>query len=426
MTVKRAEFKWGRLSRRQKKILKWWTSDKYRDYNGIIADGAIRSGKTVAMGMSFVLWAMETFDGADFAICGKTISALRRNVINTLKKQMSGRRWQVEDKRSDNLLIVTANGRTNTFYLFGGKDEGSQDLIQGLTLAGVLFDEVALMPQSFVNQATGRCSVDGSKWWFNCNPAGPQHWFKLEWIDKAREKQLVYLHFTMSDNLTLTERIRQRYESMYSGVFFKRYILGLWVAAEGLIYDTFDKSRNVFKKMPTSGEYYVSADYGIQNATTFLLWQKTEGNVWCQIDEYYYSGRDNMKQKTVAELADGLEGMLAGRKEKHVILDPSAEALEVELRKRKHKVKHADNAVLDGIADVSLMLQQGRLMICETCKHTIREFESYAWDSKAADRGEDKPIKTNDHCMDAVRYFVKTMKLVKRDKKESEGITEWL
>lgn len=179
-------FRFQPFSLKQKKVLTWWMSDSpVKDYDGIIADGAIRSGKTVSMSLAFVFWAMSTFNGQNFAMCGKTIGSFRRNVLFWLKLMLRSRGYQVTDHRSDNLVEISRGEVTNYFYIFGGKDERSQDLIQGITLAGVFFDEVALMPESFVNQATGRCSVEGSKYWFNCNPDGPYHWFKVNWIDKA-------------------------------------------------------------------------------------------------------------------------------------------------------------------------------------------------------------------------------------------------
>ncbi|MFV0412946.1 MAG: PBSX family phage terminase large subunit [Oscillospiraceae bacterium] len=235
------------FSEKQKKVLSWWCeTSPVKDYNGIIADGSIRSGKTLSMSLGFVFWAMETFDGQNLALCGKTIGALRRNVIFWLKLMLRSRGYTVQDRRTDNLLIIRRNGKTNYFYLFGGKDERSQDLIQGITLAGAFFDEVAIMPESFVNQATGRCSVEGSKYWFNCNPQGPQHWFYKKWIKACRKRGLLYLHFTMDDNLSLSQAIKERYMVQYVGVFFQRYILGLWVVAEGAIYRYFTEHKQRF------------------------------------------------------------------------------------------------------------------------------------------------------------------------------------
>ena len=347
-------------------------------------------------------------------MCGKTIGSFRRNVLFWLKLMLKSRGYHVEDHRADNLVVITLGETENFFYIFGGKDERSQDLIQGLTLAGVFFDEVALMPESFVNQATGRCSVDGSKYWFNCNPDGPYHWFKTEWIDKRKDKHLLYLHFTMDDNLSLSEQIKARYRSMYTGVFYKRYIEGLWCMAEGIIYDMFDEHRHVLKikeffQLLIDGNRYISIDYGTQNATAFLLWNKGVDGVWYCIREYYYSGRDEGKQKTDAEYADDLEEWLDGTKVKALIVDPAAASFIAELRKRGYKVLKAKNDVEDGIRMVGTMLNQDKIKFSSACVNTQKEFASYVWDEKAAQRGEDKPVKQKDHAMDALRYFVATI-----------------
>lgn len=215
--------------------LLWWKMAKYRNKDGIICDGSIRSGKTISMAIGFILWSMAGFTHQSFAICGRTIEALRRNVIVHVPIWLEGL-FTVTERRSENKMVVTIGGRTNTYYLFGGRDESSYTLIQGITLAGVLFDEVALMPRSFVEQAMARCSVAGSKFWFNCNPESPGHWFYAEWICKSSERNMIHLHFTMDDNLSLDDGIKSRYEGMYSGVFYDRYIKGLWCVAEGLIY----------------------------------------------------------------------------------------------------------------------------------------------------------------------------------------------
>lgn len=407
----KAFFKFRPFSRKQKKILTWWLPDSpVHDQDGIIADGAIRSGKTISMCLSFVIWAMESFGGQNFAMCGKTIGSFRRNVLFWLKLMLRGRGYRVSDHRADNLVVISKNGIENFFYIFGGKDERSQDLIQGITLAGVFFDEVALMPESFVNQATGRCSVDGSKYWFNCNPDGPYHWFKVNWIDKAEEKRLVYLHFTMDDNLSLSERVKERYKSLYSGVFYKRYILGLWAVAEGIIYDMFSEEDHVIHTLTdVKKKSYVSIDYGTQNATVFLLWKKDIRNKWICADEYYYSGRDKGKQKTDAEYADDLEKFIDGENIESVIVDPAAASFIAELIKRHIRVKKASNSVLDGIRFTGMLLNIKEILFYHSCKETIKEFASYIWDEKALDRGQDAPVKQHDHCMDAVRYFCYTV-----------------
>lgn len=414
--MKRQTFKFKPFSRKQRMTLNWWTeTSPVKDYSGIIADGAIRSGKTISMSLSFVMWAMSSFSGQNFAMCGKTIGSFRRNVLFWLKLMLQSRGYSVADHRADNLVVIRKDGKENYFYIFGGKDERSQDLIQGITLAGVFFDEVALMPESFVNQATGRCSVKGSKFWFNCNPDGPYHWFKTNWIDKCKQKNILYLHFTMDDNLSLDEEIKARYRSMYVGVFFKRYILGLWAAAEGIIYDMFDEEKHVrsirdFFQLLIDGNRYVSCDYGTQNATVFLLWNKGIDGKWYCIREYYYSGRAQGKQKTDSEYADDLKKWLDGTKIKAVIVDPSAASFIAELRKRGYKVIKAKNDVLDGIRLVAMLLNLEKIIFSSSCKETIKEFASYIWDEKVAEKtGEDKPVKQHDHAMDAVRYFCSTI-----------------
>ena len=410
--MKRAVFKFKPFSKKQRKVLNWWChTSPVKEMDGIIADGAIRSGKTLCMSLSFTIWAMKNFNGQNFGMCGKTIGSFRRNVLFWSKLMLASRGYTVEDHRADNLVIITKGKITNHFYIFGGKDERSQDLIQGITLAGCFFDEVALMPQSFVNQATGRCSVEGSKFWFNCNPDGPYHWFKREWIDKRKEKKLLYLHFTMDDNLSLAEKIKERYRGMYSGVFFKRFILGLWVVAEGIIYDMFSHEKHVVDNLDNLSleNCYVSCDYGTQNATVFLLWCKDKEGKHVCFREYYYSGRDENSQKTDSEYVDDLKKWLDGIEPVKIIVDPAAASFIAELKKRGYTVKKAKNDVLDGIRFVASMLAMGKIAIYKECANTLREFASYRWDEKAAERGEDKPVKDRDHCMDALRYYIYTV-----------------
>ena len=355
--------------------------------------------------------AMEHFDGQNFGMAGKTIGSFRRNVFYWLKIMLLSRGYAVKEHRADNMFIVSKNGKSNNFYMFGGGDERAQDLVQGVTCAGFFFDEVALMAESFVNQATGRCSVDGSKLWFNDNPDGPYHWFKTGWIDKKEEKNMLYLHFTMDDNLSLTERIKKRYRSMYSGVFYERYILGLWTIAEGIIYDMFDKNIHVCDKdeMTFNGDCYVSCDYGTQNATTFLLWEKNDEGIWIATREYYYSGREESKQKTDNEYLEDLMSWLDGKAPRKIIIDPSAASFIALLKKNGFKIKKAKNDVMNGIRYVGELLNEAKIGIDNECENTIREFNSYRWDEKASARGEDKPIKEHDHCMDALRYFCYTV-----------------
>lgn len=409
MSKKVASFKFEPFSTKQRKVLTWWLPNSpVCNKDMIIADGAVRSGKTVSMALSFIQWAMETFDGENLGMAGKTIGSFRRNVLAPLKRMLKPLKYRVKEHRADNMVEVRFRGKVNFFYIFGGKDERSQDLIQGITLAGMLFDEVVLMPQSFVNQATARCSVEGSKYWFNCNPSGPYHWFKTEYIDKIDERNGLYLHFTMDDNLSLSQKIKERYRRMYAGVFFKRYILGLWVMAEGIIYDMFDEKIHVgdFSNMKFD-KYYVAGDYGTSNPCTFGLYG-VKDKVAYLLREYWYDSKVRGKQKTDSEYADDLTSWLDGIKPEAIYMDPSATSLIAELRKRKYKVVSANNDVISGIRFVSTLLSTMRFFVDKTCKNTIMEFMSYVWNTKAQERGEDEPVKQNDHTCDRNRYFLYT------------------
>lgn len=402
-------------------LLNWWTgSSPVKDKQGIIADGAIRSGKTLSMSLSFCLWAMTRFNGQNFAMCGKTVGSFRRNVLGTLKPMLKSRGYIVEDHRADNMLVIRRGKVENYFYIFGGRDERSQDLIQGITLAGLLLDEVALMPESFVNQATGRCSVEGSKMWFNCNPGGPLHWFKTEWIDKRERKGLLYLHFTMDDNLSLTEEIKARYRSLYAGVFYLRYIKGLWAVAEGLIYTMFSEEctySSLASHIPNTAQKMIAVDYGTTNPCVFLETWDDGKTIWVE-REYRWDSRSEKaqrsgkSQKTDKEYADDMADFMGIRPEDQctIIVDPSAASFIQELRSRGWVVKPADNEVLDGIRKVSTMLVSGRLKVNRRkCKGLCAEMQAYVWDDKAKDRGEEKPVKQKDHGPDALRYRINAL-----------------
>lgn len=411
------------ISAKQKKILAF----PYSSYNALICDGAVRSGKTSIEVVAFIDWAMREFNGQRFGICGKTVGSATENmIIPYISRSYAKKRYTLHWRRSQKILEVRRGRKVNYFEVFGGRDESSFALIQGRTLAGVLLDEVVLMPESFVNQALARCSVEGSRIWFSCNPDHPKHWFKTEWIDKREEHNALYLHFEMTDNPSLSEKKLTWYQSTYTGVFYDRYVRGLWVAAEGLVYPMFSEKRHVPVKLPeTEGDYYVSSDYGIQNPNVFLLWRKEKGKKrWICLKEDYYSGREEKRQLTDSELVDRLDVMLDGIKPKRIIIDPSAASMKAELRRRGYYTQDADNSVLDGISNVCSVLGSDNIAFAPCCENTIAEFGSYVWDSNAVDRGSDAPMKENDHCMDATRYFVKTLHLVKKSA-ETEYRSIW-
>lgn len=397
--------KFKKFSPKQLQVLNWWClNSPYFDKSAIICDGAIRSGKSVCMSLSFIMWAFFQFDGQSFALCGKTIRSLKRNLIHPLTSQLKDMGAIITEKYSENYLDISFSGKTNRFYLFGGKDESSASLVQGITLAGVLLDEVALMPRSFVEQAIARCSVENSRFWFNCNPEHPYHWFYKEWIVKSDEKNALYIHFEMTDNPSLSNKIIERYKNLYSGMFYQRYVLGEWVAAEGRVYTMFDENVHVVKSLPDKfSRFIVSCDYGTVNPCSFGLWGFCK-NKWYRIQEYYFDSKLEGFQKTDGEHFQSLLDLVANRKIEKIIVDPSAASFIQVIRKsRKFVVEKADNNVLDGIRKVSDILRQGKIALFNECKDSIREFSLYRWKNNCE---TETPIKQNDHAMDDIRYFV--------------------
>ena len=368
----------------------------------------MRSGKTLCMSISFAAWAFAAFDGCSFAICGKTITSLRRNIVVPLLPLLRELGFRCEEKLSRNVIEMECGGRHNRFYLFGGKDEGSAALIQGMTLGGVLLDEVALMPRSFVEQAIARCSLEGSKLWFNCNPEYPQHWFHAEWVQKAREKNCLYVHFTMEDNPSLSREMLERYRKLYSGAFYTRFVEGKWAATEGLVYPMFSEKLHVtaLSALPERFEdYQVSCDYGTVNPASFGLWGLS-GNCWYRLREYYWNSRETGQQRTDEEHYRALEELIGALPVRSVICDPSAASfLECIRRHGSYAAVPARNDVLSGIRLVADALREERLFFSELCRDCLREFGLYRWE---AGGGRDAPRKEHDHAMDDLRYFVAT------------------
>ena len=391
------------LSDKQKEIFRFIETDE----TALVCDGSVRSGKTTIMSLAFVSWAMANYNRTNFAICGKTVQAAERNILKPLM-EIDGLMFalSISYKVSTRVLTIRCGDCVNWFYLFGGKDESSYMLIQGITLAGVLFDEVALMPKSFVEQALSRAiSFENPKYFFNCNPESPNHWFYLEWIKEPRENTR-HIHFLLEDNPILTEQMIERTKSMYSGVFYDRYILGKWCLAEGLVYPMFGKDCIVEPIAKPCERYVISMDYGIQNPTAMILWGK-QGDTWYALKEFYHSGRETGSQKTDQQYYEELEKLAGELPIDCLIVDPSATSF-IALVRQNHrfKVRKAVNDVVDGIQKTAACLSNGKIKICACCERSIQEFGLYSWDDKAV---EDTPIKENDHAMDAIRYFVNTM-----------------
>lgn len=421
--------KYAPFSSKQKAVLTWWMDGSpYRTKDGIICDGSIRSGKTKSMALSFVIWAMYSFDGETFALCGKTIQSLRRNVIKGMKKDATLRGYTIEEHRTENLIVIKDGDRENEFYLFGGKDEGSQDLIQGITLAGVFFDEVALMPESFVNQATGRCSVTGSKMWFNCNPEGPEHFFKKEWVDKITEKNLIRIHFEMADNLSLAPDILERYKRMYKGVFYERFILGLWVLASGIIFRYFAEDPEPYliddseifdehgrPKLPFS-KIVMGIDFGGNGSkTTFVLNGYLDGYknfiileedglpITEDIDAAAICTKFIEFYKRCLQTYGRVDWIFPDSASTTLINSIISAAREAGLDSR-HIIGCRKNEVKDRPRTFDLLLNTGRLKIRRCCREVIKAIGSLRWDEKKPDIPEDKNIGNCNDWWDATNY----------------------
>lgn len=416
--LKGTAYEFKQFSIKQLQLLNWWRDGSpYKDRAICIADGAIRSGKTIAMIASFLQFAMENFKGRDFIIAGRSVGSLKRNVVSPLLQILRAWGWPYYYNRSENFIVI----ETNTFYLFGANTEASYTAIQGMTAAGALADEAALFPRSFVEQMLGRCSVAGSKVFMNCNPEGPFHYLKTEYIDKAEKMNIYHVHFMMDDNLTLDEEIKERFRRLFSGVFYARYILGKWQQAEGLIYSMFTEAMlyddaDLPDDFKENAIRYIGVDYGTTNPCVFLDIYDDGNSIWIN-DEYYWDSRDKENptyQKEDSEYVADMAGFVGARMPRKIIVDPSAESFRVALKKRGYPVREADNSVKEGIQHTATMMVTGRLHINRRCKNLLKELGTYSWDEKLALKGEEKPIKVNDHACDALRYVVETAIETKR------------
>lgn len=396
------------FSKKQLFLLSWWHNQNYlNSFDSIICDGSIRSGKTLCMSLSFIFWASSLFNNSSFAICGKTISSLSRNVISSLLPYLSSLGFSCRFISSKNIIHISYKNITNSFYLFGGKDESSASLIQGMTLSGVMLDEVALMPRSFVEQAIARCSISNSKFWFNCNPQHPFHWFYLEWIKKLDQKKSLYLHFTMEDNPSLSSSIIKRYSSLYSGSFFDRFILGKWTSSSGLVYPMFDPDLHVSPSLPSHfSKFFLSCDYGTVNPFSLGLWGESSG-VWFRIKEFYHDSSASKIYKTDQQYYTDLEKFAYGYNISSIIIDPSASSFIQCIKQHGFfSVVPADNNVYQGIQNVSETLLSSSIKLHSSCLDSIREFSLYSWNDKSS---SDSVKKAFDHAMDDIRYFVNTI-----------------
>lgn len=342
-------------------------------------------------------------------LMGDTRGTLERNILEPMRSYWPG---LVGNIRSDNTVDIFGK----KVYALGADNKKHVARIQGATFEYVYGDEVTTWSEEVFQMLKSRLRCEHSHFDGTCNPENPNHWFKA-FLDSDGD---IFQQNYVIDDGALPQKVIEELKKEYAGtVYYDRFILGLWTAAEGLVYPMFGEE-HVLQSLPeTEGDCYVSCDFGIQNATVFHLWQREKSSErWIALREWYYSGREERRQLTVSELVDGLCSMLGSVSPKRVIVDPSAAALKVELRRRGFYTQDADNDVLNGIEDVCTLLKLGQIAFSKDCGHTVEEFGGYRWDSRAADLGVDAVIKENDHCMDSIRYFVRTKKLVKRQGKK--------
>ena len=374
-------------------------SNAYARWN--ILSGAVRSGKTFASYFLIPLRIKYQHPG-NFLIIGKTERTLKRNILDPMRKLFGQR--AVSQVYGDGLVDILGK----TFYVAGANDERAVTKIQGMGLVYAYGDEIATWPEAFFQMLKSRLDEPGAKFDGTTNPESPYHWLKA-FLD-TEELNLNHWHFRLDDNPFLDPDFVESLKQEYTGLWYKRYIEGLWVMAEGVIYDMWDEDKHVIGKRPFEPtHHYVSIDYGTGNPTAFGLYGVNGNTAWKE-REYYYDHTQHGKQKTDAEFSQDLKTFLGDTHPRAIIVDPSALSFKTQLKKDGFSnVKDADNSVIDGIRTQATMLQQGRYFVMKDCKETIREYPGYVWDAKAQERGEDKPLKQNDHTKDEERYFLHTI-----------------
>lgn len=390
------------ISDKQLEILKF----PYEEYDVLACDGAVRSGKTSIMFLTFIDWAMNNFNGKLFGVVGKTFGVAEKNIIKPyIALTYARQKYRLQWKRVEKVLVVKKGLIENEFEVSGAKDESSYQLIQGRTYAGAFGDEVALFPQSFFDMLLSRCSVEGSRLWFSSNPSNPRHWYYTDWICQKERRRMKYVHFKLTDNPSLSEKTIQRYMSQYDGIFYQRYILGEWVSADGLVYEF--KQEYISEYEPTKASYYLSYDYGIVNPFACYLWAIEDNKAYCLKEYYYDCTEHNQIRRTDEEHYQAIEEMSKDYNIQYIVGDPSATSFR-EIVNRHNKFAHikAKNSVINGIATCQTYLKSGAIKFNPICEKLFEEFDLYSWDM---DSIEDSVIKQDDHALDSFRYFVNTV-----------------
>ncbi|MEK8128679.1 PBSX family phage terminase large subunit [Paenibacillus filicis] len=376
-----------------------------------ILEGSVRSGKTVGMIPKWLNYIKNGPKGL-LVITGVSKETIYDNVLQDLFNTVGAANYKYNAQTG----LIKIYGRK--IKVIGAKDEGSEKYLRGKTLAGAYCDELSLMPEKFFKQLLNRLSVKGAKLYATTNPDHPYHFLYTEYItDEAKLKNgmVKVYHFELDDNPSLDEEYKTFIRSAYTGFWYMRMIEGLWVVAQGAIYDMWDKVLNTFvdEDLPLGfkslARRYVSIDVGTQNATVYLDCWDDGDTVWI-LNEYYYDGRAEGKQKENSEYADELEMFIGDDYPIAIIVDPSAASFKTTIRNRGFRPKDADNEVLEGIRMMSTMIAKRKLRVHRTnCPNFLKEVSSYVWDEKATLRGVEQPVKHSDHCMDAARYFIKTI-----------------
>lgn len=381
------------FSKKQKQFIR----RAHRSLN--IAYGSVRSGKTVATTIAFLLHLFGFKEKQQFAMIGKTRDTVRRNVLPVIEQYLGEENFTYTITRDEMEVLG------HKIFVLGANDEKAETRIRGLTLAGALCDEVTTFPRVVFEQLLARCSVKDAKVFAATNPDSPYHWLYTDYVVKAEEKGYYVQQFFLWDNPFLPENYIEFVKKTYTGLFYKRFIQGEWVAAEGVIYDMFNEEVHVVDELPKEFDYYiVGVDFGMKNPTVFLLIGVLNDRFYV-VREYYHDGRE--RTKTVVEYSKDFVGWLSGIQPAYIYVDPSAQALMEQLKVEGFScVREANNDVLDGIATISKLLSDEKLVVHRSCENTIKEFYVYAWDKKAQQKGEDKPLKLSDHCMDALRYAI--------------------
>lgn len=391
-------FSWGLFSHKQLEVI----ANSTARLN--ILDGSVRSGKTIASLVAWIMFVSEAPPG-ELLMVGKTERTLKRNILDVLEQIVGSRYFKY------NLGAGEATLFGRRIYLVGANDLRSEGKIRGLTLAGAYGDEIALWPESFFTMLLSRLSVPGARFLGTTNPDSPYHWLKTNYLDRAGELSLRRWHFSLEDNSNLDPAYVGALKKEYVGLWYKRFISGLWVQAEGAVYDMWDDAIHAVDGVPNQfTRYYVGVDYGTSNPTVFLLIGQHEDKLYV-IDEYCWDSAERGRQKTDAEYSRDLQEFIKGRYPRAIVIDPSAASFITQLRRDGVRmIRHANNSVLDGIRTVAAFLPQKRLFVYrERCSNLLREFTAYVWDPQAQKRGEDRPLKQNDHALDALRYVVHTV-----------------